>query len=71
MSDEVKTKYKQVGGAPWLDGGYTVFGQVVSGMDVVDKIAAVQTDSNDKPRRETSSLSKITVSTVNNRCVVY
>ncbi len=34
---------------PGLDGQYTVFGNVVSGMDVVDKIAAVQTDSADKP----------------------
>ncbi|MCQ8264467.1 peptidylprolyl isomerase [Streptococcus suis] len=37
------------GGNPSLDGGYTVFGQVIEGMDIVDKIAAVETDSNDKP----------------------
>lgn len=40
--------YKK-GGVPSLDGDYTVFGQVISGMDVVDKIAAVETDANDKP----------------------
>ena len=34
---------------PQLDGGYTVFGTVVSGMDVIDKIAAVQTGTNDAP----------------------
>ncbi len=37
------------GGYPSLDGGYTVFGQVIEGMDIVDKIAAVETDDNDKP----------------------
>lgn len=37
------------GGNPSLDGGYTVFGQVTEGMDVVDKIASSQTDSSDKP----------------------
>jgi len=37
---------------PWLDGKHTVFGQVTSGMDVVDAISAVDTDANDKPRSE-------------------
>ncbi|MBQ3140580.1 MAG: peptidylprolyl isomerase, partial [Clostridia bacterium] len=36
--------------APHLDGQYAAFGQVTSGLDVVDKIAAVATDWNDKPR---------------------
>ena len=35
--------------SPHLDGGYAAFGKVVSGMEVVDKIAATQTDENDKP----------------------
>lgn len=39
----------QNGGAPWLDGHHTVFGQVMAGMDVVDRIAASQTDFMDKP----------------------
>lgn len=45
----VKDKYKEVGGTPFLDGGYTVFGQVFEGMDVVRAMAEVETDENDKP----------------------
>jgi peptidylprolyl isomerase len=41
--------YKTIGGVPRLDGTYTVFGEVIEGLDIVDKIADVQTDSGDKP----------------------
>lgn len=41
--------YITVAPHPELDGGYTVFGEVVDGMDVVNKISKVKTDSNDKP----------------------
>ncbi len=44
-----RTTYTTVGGTPFLDGDYTVFGEVVEGLDVVDKIAAVQTAAGDKP----------------------
>jgi cyclophilin family peptidyl-prolyl cis-trans isomerase len=40
------------GEAPWLDGKHTVFGEVVSGMDIVDKIEGLETDGRDKPRDE-------------------
>ncbi len=44
--------YKQQGGTPHLDMQYTVFGEVVEGMDVLDRIAAVQTDENNRPVNE-------------------
>lgn len=44
--------YKTVGGTPFLDGAYTVFGEVLQGMDVVDAIAATATDTSDKPLQE-------------------
>lgn len=44
--------YKTIGGTPHLDGDYTVFGEVIEGLDVIDKIAAVQTDPNNKPLKD-------------------
>ncbi|SKA10916.1 peptidyl-prolyl cis-trans isomerase B (cyclophilin B) [Chitinophaga eiseniae] len=41
--------YKTEGGSPHLDQNYTVFGQVIKGMEVIDKIAAVKTDSHNRP----------------------
>lgn len=41
--------YKSVGGAPHLDQNYTVYGEIVMGIDMVDRIAAVKTDHNDRP----------------------
>ena len=38
--------------APWLDGKHTVFGEVTSGMDVVDAIEGLETDARDRPREE-------------------
>jgi len=49
ISDEQRRVYTTIGGTPHLDGAYTVFGEVVCGMEVVDKIAAVKTDTNDRP----------------------
>lgn len=52
ISDEQRLVYKNTGGVPRLDGTYTVFGEVIEGLDVVDKIAAVSTGSNDKPEND-------------------
>ena len=46
---EVRDAYFQYGGTPHLDGQYTVFGEVVEGLDVVERIMAAQTDKNNRP----------------------
>ena len=48
-TEEEQKKYSTLGGAPFLDGDYTVFGEVIEGLDVIDKIAAGQTDANNRP----------------------
>ncbi len=45
-------EYTQLGGYPWLDGQYTVFGEVVEGLDLVDSIAAVPTMRGDRPKED-------------------
>lgn len=49
LSEKQKMIYSTIGGSPWLDGAYTVFGEVIEGMDVIDKIAAVETLRGDRP----------------------
>lgn len=49
LTSEMREAYKTVGGTPHLDGQYTVFGEVISGLDVVDAIQQVATDTNDRP----------------------
>lgn len=52
VPQEVKDKYYEVGGVPFLDGGYTVFGQTFEGLDVVRAIGEAETDENDKPIKQ-------------------
>ncbi len=49
FSEKQISDYKTIGGVPRLDDTYTVFGEVIEGLDIVDKIAAVKTDQSDKP----------------------
>ena len=49
LTPEMIEVYKTIGGTPHLDGQYTVFGEVTEGMDIIEKIQAVQTDKNDRP----------------------
>lgn len=54
FTPEQKTAYTSVGGAPHLDGEYTVFGEVVEGLDIVDKIQSVTTGKADRPKKDIS-----------------
>ncbi len=52
IADRRIEKYSTVGGYPPLDEQYTIFGQVIQGLDIVDKIAATATDPNDRPMED-------------------
>lgn len=49
FSNEQRKIYTTIGGTPHLDGNYTVFGEVVEGLNIIDSIASVKTDKNDRP----------------------
>lgn len=57
FSQEEREAYTTVGGYPDLKGKYTIFGECISGMEVIDKIAALKTDENNRPLQDV----KITV----------
>lgn len=52
FSPEQIDDYTTIGGTPHLDGEYTVFGQVIEGMDIIDAIQNVPTDLNDRPKQD-------------------
>lgn len=51
-SPEQIEAYSTIGGTPHLDQNYTVFGEVVEGLNIIDSIAAVETDKNDRPLKD-------------------
>jgi peptidyl-prolyl cis-trans isomerase B (cyclophilin B) len=56
-SEQAKKDYKTIGGTPHLDNGYTVFGQVVEGQEVVDAIAMTPRNTSDRPNENVRILS--------------
>jgi cyclophilin family peptidyl-prolyl cis-trans isomerase len=52
FTEEQKQVYTTIGGTPHLDGNYTVFGEVIEGLSVIDSIAAQPVDSNDRPLKD-------------------
>jgi len=57
FSDEAKGIYTTMGGTPHLDGNYTVFGEVVEGLDIVDAISQVKTAPGDRPEKDVRIIS--------------
>ncbi|NMA79646.1 MAG: peptidylprolyl isomerase [Clostridiales bacterium] len=60
----IKEKYKEVGGTPFLDGNYTVFGQVIDGLDVVDAISKVETTYNQDGSEMSKPIDYVKISTI-------
>jgi peptidylprolyl isomerase len=52
LSRKQRKTYNKIGGTPQLDGEYTVFGEVIEGLDVVDKISNVKTNKRDRPEED-------------------
>ncbi len=63
-TDEMTEKYKEVGGTPFLDGGYTVFGQTIDGFDVIDAISEVDVELQKSGNEESHPVQKIVISSV-------
>lgn len=63
-TDEMTAKYGKVGGTPFLDGGYTVFGQTVKGFDVIDAISKVEVELQANGSEESHPVQKIVISSI-------
>ena len=58
-SDAAIKDYSTIGGTPHLDGNYTVFGEVIEGLDVIDKIADAQLGAADRPVKDIKMTMKV------------
>ena len=56
IPDSIREQYYFPGGTPWLDGQYTVFGEVVEGLETIEEIQLVMTDENDRPESDVKIL---------------
>ena len=57
IPEKYREVYKSIGGIPYLDQNYTVFGEVIEGLNVIDSIASVATNSEDRPLNDVRILS--------------
>jgi cyclophilin family peptidyl-prolyl cis-trans isomerase len=57
LTDEQKKTYTTIGGTPHLDGQYTVFGEVLEGLDIVEKIQNTETVTGDRPKQDIKIIS--------------
>lgn len=57
LTPQMRETYQTTGGTPHLDGSYTVFGEVLSGLEIVDAIQQVETDKNDRPKEDVRIIS--------------
>ena len=60
----VTDKYSQVGGTPYLDGGYTVFGQTVEGFDIIDAISTVEVEAQNGSSEVSHPVEKIVIESI-------
>lgn len=59
FSDQQRKAYTTIGGSPHLDGGYTVFGEIIDGLEVVDKIAGQLRNKQDRPLKDIMITAKV------------
>ncbi len=57
FTDEQRKTYTTIGGTPFLDGQYTVFGEVIEGIEVAEEISKVAKDDNDRPKEDIKIIS--------------